>query len=128
MTEKKQKSGMTDINWTELTSVGQLDELENISQSQPVFIFKHSTRCSISAASLSRLERKWDTTKAGNLRPFYLDLIANREISNAIAERYGVEHQSPQVLLIQQGKCTYDNSHFGIAFDDLLESVQSVPQ
>jgi bacillithiol system protein YtxJ len=114
---------MTEINWTELTSVEQLDELDSQSQSQPIFFFKHSTRCSISSASLSRLERKWDQKSAGNLKPVYLDLISNREVSNALSEKYGVEHQSPQVLLIKDGKCIYDNSHFGISFDELIEHI-----
>jgi len=117
---------MTDLKWNELSSVGQLDEIDKISSSQPVAIFKHSTRCSISAASLNRLERKWDINKAGDIQPYYLDLIANREISNAVAERYGIDHQSPQLLLIQQGRCTYNNSHFGIAFDELVDNIQPV--
>lgn len=119
---------MSDMNWTNLTSIEQLGEIDQISNTTPVVIFKHSTRCSISAASLSRMERKWDNAKSGGLKPFYLDLIAHRDISNEIASRYGIEHQSPQVLLIHQGKCVYDTSHFGISFEDLIDNMSAVSQ
>ncbi|WP_421892183.1 bacillithiol system redox-active protein YtxJ [Marinoscillum sp.] len=117
---------MTEINWNPLTSIDQLEEINTLSHTQPVVIFKHSTRCSISAASLSRLERKWDNQKVGELRPYFLDLIAYREVSNQIAERFGVDHQSPQVLIIQNGKSIYDNSHFGISFDEIVENIKPI--
>lgn len=117
---------MTEMNWNPLTSIDQLEEINTLSQTQPVVIFKHSTRCSISAASLSRLERKWDLQKAGDVKTYFLDLIAYREVSNKIAELYGVDHQSPQVLIIQNGKSVYDNSHFGISFDEIVENIKPV--
>jgi bacillithiol system protein YtxJ len=126
LTEKKQKSGMTDIEWNELSNTGQLDQLDSQSKEAPVVIFKHSTRCSISAAALDRIERRWDPAKAGELKPYFLDLIQYREVSNEIANRYGVDHASPQILLIRDGKVTYHNSHFGISFDDLIENITSV--
>lgn len=118
---------MTEINWTPLSSIEQLNELNAQSEKFPVVIFKHSTRCSISAASLNRLERKWEEARAGGVKPYFLDLIANREVSTEVAQRYGVEHQSPQLLLIQNGRCVYDTSHFGISFEDILDHIKSVP-
>ena len=114
------------MNWRELTSLDQLDEIGERSKPQPVLIFKHSTRCSISAASLNRLERKWDGDKAQNLEAYFLDLIAYRDISNETSAKFGIAHQSPQVLLIQNGECVYDNSHFGISFDELIENIKPV--
>lgn len=114
------------MNWEQLTSEEQLSEIDSVSYTTPVLIFKHSTRCSISAAALNRLERKWEVAKAGNLTTYFLDLIANRNISNAIAERYEVMHQSPQVLIIVNGKSVYDNSHLGISFDDIAETVSDL--
>lgn len=114
------------INWNKLEQVEQLEEINSLSKEKPVVIFKHSTRCSISAASLNRLERKWDEAKAGNLTPYYLDLIKHRDISNEIENVYGIDHESPQVLLIKDGQCVYDNSHFGISFDEIIENIGSV--
>ena len=78
-----------------------------------VAVFKHSTRCSISSAALNRMEQKW-TYDDQDVIAFYLDLISHREVSNEIAQRYQVYHESPQLLLIKDGKCVYDSSHMAI--------------
>ena len=51
------------MNWTEFNSKDQLEAIKKESQEQPVMIFKHSTRCSISAVTLNKLERKWEDTQ-----------------------------------------------------------------
>ncbi|MFN3852535.1 MAG: bacillithiol system redox-active protein YtxJ [Spirosomataceae bacterium] len=111
------------MNWNHLTSEEQLENIKKESENQPVLIFKHSTRCSISATALSRFERSWSDEKAGNLKPYYLDLIAFRPISNKIANDFGVEHESPQVLIIDKGKSVYDASHYDIVFDEIAAAV-----
>lgn len=108
------------MNWKKLTAVEQLDQLVTASAQNPVLIFKHSTRCSISATSLSRLERNWEDI--GTV-PYYLDIIAHRDVSNALADRFGVPHQSPQVLVLKNGDCIHDSSHFSIAFDAIKDVV-----
>jgi bacillithiol system protein YtxJ len=104
------------MNWNQLTTEQQLDELIQASQEKPLVIFKHSTRCSISSTALSRLERAWD---AEQTPAFYLDLIAYRPISGLIAEKFNVEHQSPQALVIDKGNCTYSATHWDISMDEL---------
>ena len=91
---------------------------KNESKEQPVVIFKHSTRCSISSMAFDRLRRAWK--EGENVKPYYLDLIQYRDISNQIAERFGIMHQSPQVILLKDGKAIYDNSHMGISYQDLI--------
>ncbi len=109
------------MNWNKLTSDTQLDTIREESATQPVLIFKHSTTCSISAMALSRMERNW--TDAAGIKPYYLDLLENRALSRVVADTFGVDHQSPQVLLIQNGECVYDNSHMGISFQALTQAV-----
>lgn len=111
------------MNWTSLDDVALLDEVDRLSAEKPVLIFKHSTRCSISSAALGRLEREW--TKADDERhtAFFVDLLRFRPISNAIAERYGVEHESPQALVISNGKCIYSVAHFGITYKELIAEL-----
>ena len=104
-----------------MKEMSQLDQIDKESQSNKVLIFKHSTRCSISDAALSRIEREWRDEFNARVRPYYLDLIAHRDVSNAIANRYGVEHQSPQVLMIVKGKCIYSQSHSGIRVSEIME-------
>ncbi|WP_266368012.1 bacillithiol system redox-active protein YtxJ [Tellurirhabdus rosea] len=109
------------MNWNKLQDGAQLEAIKQESAGQPVLIFKHSTRCSISAMALSRLERSWN--EAAGIKPYYLDLISYRSVSNQVAEEFEVEHQSPQVLLIQNGECVYDASHMAISFDSLKDQV-----
>lgn len=78
--------------------------------SKPIAIFKHSTRCSLSSMVKSRLERGWDI-KDNDIEMYYLDLLAHRNISNKIASIYNVEHQSPQLIVLNQGKVLYHKSH-----------------
>ena len=67
-----------------------------------------------------RLKRSWKAEETGHIKPYYLDLISYREISNKIAEEYGVQHQSPQVIVVKNGEAVYDNSHMGISYSDIL--------
>ena len=107
------------MNWNQLTSLSQLDSIKEESAEYPVLIFKHSIRCSVSSMALDRLERAWDETELTDLKPYFLDLINHREISNAIADVFGVDHESPQILIISDGKSIYDNSHMGIAYHEI---------
>jgi bacillithiol system protein YtxJ len=111
------------MNWYKLTEENQLDEIKQESHNQSVMILKHSTTCSISATALSRLERAWKDDKAKNLKTYYLDLLKYRSISNKIAETFNVEHESPQILLIKDGKSFYDASHYDIQFDEIIEKL-----
>lgn len=100
------------INWSALTTVEQLNEIEEESKTHPVVIFKHSTRCSISRMALKQFENEYDLHE--QVKPYFLDLIAHRDVSNAIASKFQVTHQSPQILLIKNGKSVYDVSHDSI--------------
>jgi bacillithiol system protein YtxJ len=109
------------MNWNPLTTIDQLAIIDEESIQQPVMLLKHSTRCSISSAALGRLERNLD--EGSGMKVYYLDLIAYRDVSNAIASRYGIEHQSPQVIVLKNGKAVYHESHMGIQPDEITEFV-----
>lgn len=108
------------MNWNVLNSEAQLEALREESKQQPVLIFKHSTRCSISATAKARLERKWADGDNAAVKPYYLDLLNYRGISNRIAEEFGVRHESPQVLVLKDGKAAYHASHMDIRYEDIL--------
>ena len=109
------------INWNELTDLGQLNEIIAISNEKPVAIFKHSTRCSVSRMALKQFENEFDSSD--KVTPYFLDLIAHRDISNEIANRFGVTHQSPQLILIKEGKAIYNVSHSDIDAEELGKKV-----
>jgi bacillithiol system protein YtxJ len=108
------------MNWHPLTEESQLDTIVKQSFQQPIVIFKHSTRCSISAMAKNRLER---VEQPENIPFYYLDLIRYRSLSNKIAEMFEVHHESPQVLLIKNGECVYDESHSGIDMTEIVEQA-----
>jgi bacillithiol system protein YtxJ len=114
-------SNASKINWIELTDLGQLNEIMDLSHEQPVVIFKHSTRCSISRMALKQFENEFDL--GDTVTPYFLDLLNHRDISNEIATRFEVYHQSPQLLLIKEGKSVYDVSHSDIDAVVLKEKI-----
>jgi bacillithiol system protein YtxJ len=69
---------------------------------------------------LDRLER---STIPESTDFYYLDLIAHRNISNKISEVFHVYHESPQILIIKNGECVYDESHMGIRMDEIVEAI-----
>ena len=111
------KQNESKINWVELTDLSQLDEITTQSSEKIVAIFKHSTRCSISRMALKQFENEFDS--AEKVIPYFLDLIEYREISNAIASRFGITHQSPQLIVIKNGKAVYNASHSDIDAETL---------
>ena len=113
------------MKWIALKSPDQLEALRAESKNQPVIIFKHSTRCSISLTALNRLERNWKEEEMTSTKPYYLDLLSYREISRSIADLFGVEHQSPQVIVLKNGEAVFHKSHFEIDFASIKNAALS---
>jgi bacillithiol system protein YtxJ len=108
------------MKWIPLTNEGQLSQIIVQSQTKPQVIFKHSTRCSISSVALQRLQK---ATQPEGLDFYFLDLLAHRPISNKIVETFKVHHESPQVLVIKNGECVFDESHLGISMNDIVKQA-----
>lgn len=106
------------MDWKILSDRAQLDEIIKASFDRPQVIFKHSTRCSISSVAKNRLEK---AGKPENMEFYYLDLISYRDISNTVADKFKVYHESPQVLVIKDGECVYDESHMSISMDKIKD-------
>lgn len=104
------------MEYYKLEELSQLEDL--IAQSHEsehgVLIFKHSTRCAISMMAFQRFKRGWDIPME-QFPVYYLDILQNRGISNLVSEQFGVQHESPQVLVIKDGICVYNTSHNGIS-------------
>ncbi|MFQ3577118.1 MAG: bacillithiol system redox-active protein YtxJ [Cytophagales bacterium] len=111
------------MNWENLSSIEQAKELIASSVSKPVVFFKHSTRCSISSSSLARVERQWKSDLDSKFRFVFLDLIKHRDVSNFLAEKLNVEHQSPQMILVKNNQAVFDSSHNAITLTDLEEQL-----
>lgn len=114
------------MNWKTLDHSDTINEIKEISGMHPVLIFKHSTRCSISSMALNRLERDWKEDEMQQLSAYFLDLVRHRDVSNAVADTFDVNHQSPQVLIIKDGECIYDTSHMGISYREIRNTAGEV--
>jgi len=118
-------SGKKDINdseepilWIPLTHSDQLDQIEENSHLRPQIIFKHSTTCGISRMVLRMFEG--NLNEFGSQMDFYfLDLHAYRSVSDKVAQRFQVIHQSPQILVIRNGVTVAHDSHGAINAIDL---------
>jgi len=111
------------LAWEPLTDLQQLDGIGADSIETPALIFKHSTRCGISNMVLKNFERYYDIPHE-ELSTYFLDLLAHRDISNEIALRFAVPHESPQVLIVRDGKCVYTASHGDIDADFIKEKIR----
>ena len=110
------------MHWIHLNDEELLKQILTKSQQRPQVIFKHSTRCSISSVALQRLQK---ADPPSDIDFYFLDLIAYRDLSNRVSQVFGVNHESPQVLVIKNGQCVFDESHLVIHMDDIVEQAKA---
>jgi len=108
------------LNWKELTSLDALDAADKESHNRPVVLFKHSIRCGTSAFAKERLE---SLPINDTFDFYYLDLITYRGVSDEIARRYKVIHQSPQIIILKKGVATFNTSHHSISPEGILAQL-----
>lgn len=111
------------MNWLELKSESDLENIIAASflNNSAIAIFKHSTRCSISSVAKNRLESSWDFNE--QLPIYYLDLIKFRNISSLIADKFNVQHESPQLLIIKNGESIFNSSHMSISVSEIHKII-----
>ena len=97
-----------------LTSLDALDACLTASQQKPVFIFKHSTTCPISAEAYQQVATYASTAGPGDPEVYMVKVIEDRPVSNQIAQELQVTHQSPQLILVKDRKASWSASHYGI--------------
>lgn len=117
------KDEIKEVPWHALTEEEQLDKIETESQGKTIAIFKHSTRCGISKMVLNNFERNFDLYDEKNLELYFLDLLANRNLSTRVAERFGVRHESPQLILIKNAEVVHHASHQSIEVESLRKHL-----
>ncbi len=108
------------MDWIELTSETELDELIEDSFNKPQAIYKHSTSCGTSFHVKTMLE---EAQVPEGMDFHYLDLLANRSLSNKVAAHFHVHHESPQILVIKEGKCVYHTSHLAIRMEKIIKET-----
>lgn len=109
---KKNEPEKEPLPWKKLAVKEQLDDIVKESHERPMFIFKHSTRCGISRMVLSRFESELEATDDYGM--YYLDLLSYRSLSDEIAARFQIWHESPQLIVLKNGEVVHHSSHHSI--------------
>ena len=104
------------MDWKHLTSIEDLEKAISASDLGTVVLFKHSTRCSVSRMAIKMFEEGWDNS-LNTVSAYYLDLLEYRPVSIAMVEKLGVEHQSPQMLVLRKGQVVHHANHHAIDVD-----------
>ena len=107
-----------------ITTSEQLDDLLNASSKRPVWLFKHSLICPISDAAWRTFEN-FAARQANRALIGVIEIQRARDVSKEVAERTGVRHQSPQVLLIRDGLPVWYASHWKITEQALDEAAEN---
>lgn len=114
------------MDFNKICEIGEFQSVLKKSETKPVLVFKHSTRCNISSVALSRIQS--DKDLSNYVDGYLIDVISCRALSSLIADHFDVRHESPQVLMIHRGECIFDESHLGIFPNDLkdiaIEAIQ----
>lgn len=118
------KEEMDGIQWDTLESIDQLDNIIKNSSIKPKVIFKHSTRCGISRMVFNQFQKGYESND-DNVTYYLLDLLSYRDVSNAVAQKLNVVHQSPQVIIIFNKEIVHTESHHGIDIKKVQQIVSS---
>ena len=103
-----------------------MDALVSASDAQPVVVFKHSYSCGVSAEALDELLSHLDR-RPSHARYAIVTVQTHRAVSNAIAQRLGVRHETPQVLLIRNGKVVWSATHFRVTAEAVEAALKKTP-
>ena len=118
----KSSQAQQNKDWKILSDISQLETIQEDSNNVPIVLFKHSTTCGISAGAKHRLEIDWESIE-GEFEFYYLDLLSHRNISNAIANKWNVRHESPQAIIIKDGVAIYNASHGRISANEINRNL-----
>ncbi len=114
------KEEIKKVPWKEITSLEEIDEIVQRSHERPSVLLKHSTSCGISRMVLRQFEKDFDIDP-GKVDLYFLDLLRYREISNKIASKLNVPHESPQMIILKEGRVVFDNSHGAISVESISQ-------
>lgn len=113
-------NGESNIDWKLLNKPEDLEQIVQNSKEAPQIIYKHSTRCAVSSIALFSLQGiRADVVEKADFH--FLNVIDHRDLSNYVAEKLNVRHESPQLLLIRNGKVDWHGSHYQVKAETVAE-------
>lgn len=110
------------MNWITITDES---DIENINKSENYsIIYKHSPMCMTSLMTYRQLKAEVNAAQGVDIPLYIVDVIKNRQQSQYIANSFLTKHESPQILVIKNGKCVYNTSHESISLKAVLNHIQ----
>lgn len=117
----RESSPLSTSTFKRLSTEAQLDHAIAASHQRPIVFFKHSTTCGISAAAY---EQMVDVVDPGTSEWYLIDVRTDRPVSNAIARRFGVRHESPQVLVVGGERVRWHASHHRVTASAVRAAIE----
>jgi bacillithiol system protein YtxJ len=108
------------MEWKTINNESTFYEIQELSDKERVLIFKYSPACTVSHVMKTLLQREWNAPVM-NMKTYLVDVNIHRDISEKITQEYGIEHHSPQVLIIKNDKCIHTKSYGHIQFSDIKQ-------
>jgi bacillithiol system protein YtxJ len=114
----------------DLRPLQHVDELHRLlaeSESRPVLLFKHSHTCGVSWEALDELMAHLNERRPHGFLPEYamVTVQTHRAVSNAIAQKLGVRHETPQALLVRNGRVVWSASHFRVTAAAVEDAIRT---
>jgi bacillithiol system protein YtxJ len=101
-----------------------LDRLLAQTSERPLLLFKHSVTCGTSAEALDELIDHLNEDRL-DARYAIVTVQSHRELSNAVSARLGIRHETPQALLIRNGRVIWSASHFRVTAAAVQSAIRS---
>ncbi|MDR8394276.1 bacillithiol system redox-active protein YtxJ [Aliifodinibius sp. S!AR15-10] len=108
--------------WNPISGTENIDAILRASSEKPQIIYKHSHRCSVCILAKEELEGIADQV-LDSTDLYMINVIHQRDLSNAIASTFDVRHESPQVIIIKDGEVAWKGSHWAIKGKDILNQL-----
>lgn len=110
-------------NLIQLNDVAQVDQLISASDPRPLVIFKHSRSCGTSAQAFDELLDHLDASEA-DARYAIVTVQTHRDVSTAVSRLLGVRHETPQALIVQDGRVVWSASHFRVTAEAVNAAIK----
>jgi bacillithiol system protein YtxJ len=111
-------------NYQEIISTEALAEVLASSEQQPVLIFKHSMTCGLSSRAFGEFERYLQAPESSQVRNFIIVIQKARRVSDELARSIGIQHESPQAIIVRGGRAVWADSHLALKSGTLIAAVR----
>lgn len=109
-----------------LRGIHELEQTLSDSHDRPVLLFKHSYTCGISAEALDELRSHIEETGPADVQYVMVAVQTHRDLCNSITERLGVRHETPQAILVRDGRAIWSASHFRVNAAAIQKALSGV--